>query len=102
MTAAEVATIGATVTVLVQILKKAIPGEGYGIYLAGGVSLAATLVYIASGTIWPPERTDIWSMFAGFVAVFATSAGLYSISTTPTTTPARDPEVAPDGSAGRG
>ena len=52
--------------------------------------------------MWPPERTDILSMFAGFVAVFATSAGLYSISTTPTTTPTRGPGAAPEREVGRG
>lgn len=84
MTAAEVATIGAVVLTLTQILKKALPGEGYGIYIAGGVSLIAVLLFVASGSVWPPDRTDIWSTFAGFVAVFATAAGLHSISTTAT------------------
>lgn len=98
MTAAEVATIGATVMVLVQILKKAIPGEGYGVYIAGGVSLVSVLLYVASGSVWPPDRTDIWATFAGFVAVFATAAGLHSISTTATVSSPRrrKPEPEPE------
>lgn len=84
MTAAEVATISVVVTAIVQVLKKALPGSGYGIYLAAIVSLVAVAAWVASGVTWPPARTDLWAFFSGWASVFATAAGVYSISTTQT------------------
>lgn len=85
MTAYEVATIGATVMVLVQILKRALPGEGYGIYIAGAVSLVCVVIYIASAAQFPPARTDIWALFTGWVSVFATASGLHAVANVPAT-----------------
>lgn len=83
MTAAEVATIGAVVTTLTQIIKQTPLGarEGWGIYIAGVVSLLCVLAWVASATYWPPARTDLWALFSGWVTVFATAAGIHSIST---------------------
>jgi hypothetical protein len=85
MSAAEIAAIGAVVMTLTQILKRAVPGEGYGIYLAGGTSLVCVLVYVASAAEFPPNRTDLWTLFSGWVTVFATAAGLHSVANVPTT-----------------
>ena len=79
----------ATVTVLVQIAKRALPGEGYGVYLAGLFSLLATLLWVVSADGYPPGRVEVWSIFAGFVTVFSTAAGIYSVATMPTASPPR-------------
>lgn len=108
MTASEVATIGAVVTVLVQIVKRAAPDDegGYGIYIAGAVSFLAVLLWVLSGATFPPNRTDLWAIFSGFVSVFATASGLHAISTTSTTSPPRrrraDAAPAGDRPAARG
>lgn len=78
MNASEVVTIGATVMVLTQIVKRAVPHDGYSIYIAGGVSLLAVLIWVVSGINFPPARTDLWAIFSGWVSVFATAAGLHS------------------------
>ena len=95
MTPTDIATIGATVTVLVQIAKRALPGEGYGVYLAGLFSLLATLLWVVSADGYPPGRVEVWSIFAGFVTVFSTAAGIYSVATMPTASPPRRPPSAP-------
>lgn len=84
MDAQAVATVGAVVTVLTQVLKKALPGERLGPYVAGAVSFVCVLLWVVSDASWPPKQTDIWSIFSGWVAVFATSAGIYSLSNIPT------------------
>lgn len=85
MTAYEVAAIGAVVMTLSQIIKRALPGEGYGIYIAGGISLICVLAYVASAAQFPPNRTDIWALFSGWVTVFATASGLHSLANVPAT-----------------
>ena len=84
MNASEVATVGAMVTVLTQILKRALPGEGYSVYIAGAASLLVVGVWVVSGSQWPPARVDLWALFSGWLAVFATAAGIHGISTIPT------------------
>lgn len=77
--AAAVAAIGATVTVLTQVVKRTLPGnwEVYGPIIAAGFSLAGVALWVLSAPTFPPARTDIWVIVSGWVAVFATSAGLY-------------------------
>ena len=80
MSASEVATIGAVVMVLVQIIKRAVPRDDWGVYIAGGVSFIVVLLYISSAAQFPPVRTDLWALFAGWVSVFAGAAGLHAVA----------------------
>jgi hypothetical protein len=79
MDAAAVATIGALTTTLCQIIKRSLPGDWdkYGPLFAAEISLAGVVLWVYSAPVFPPARTDVWTLAAGWVAVFATSAGIY-------------------------
>jgi hypothetical protein len=85
MGASEILTIATVVTLLTQIVKRTIPGDvSYGVYISGGISLLAVLIWVASGVHWPPDRTDLWSLFSGWATVWGMAAGIHGISTSPT------------------
>lgn len=79
MDAAAVATVGALTTAVVQILKRSLPGDWdcYGPLFAAVVSLLGVLLWVYSAPQFPPARTDVWPIAAGWVSVFATSVGVY-------------------------
>lgn len=72
--------IGAAVTLMVEIAKTLMPpshAKKLGPYLALAFSLMATVVYVVSAPTFPPLRTDIWSLFLGWLEVLAVSVGVY-------------------------
>lgn len=77
MSASDIATIGGAVMLLTQIIKRASPVNGLGVYIAALLSVVAVALWVVSAPVFPPSRTDAWSIFAGWVAVFATAMGLY-------------------------
>jgi hypothetical protein len=79
MDATAVATIGALVTTLSQIVKRSIPGnaDAYGPLIAAVLSAGGVALWVYSAPTFPPERTDVWAIGAGWVAVFAASVGIY-------------------------
>lgn len=79
MDAAAVATIGALVTTLSQIVKRSLPGnwDAYGPLIAAFLSLVGVALWVYSAPTFPPARTDIWAIGAGWVAVFSSSVGIY-------------------------
>ena len=79
MDAAAVATIGALTTAVVQIIKRSLPGDWdcYGPLFAAIVSLLGVLLWVYSAPQFPPARTYVWPIAAGWVSVFTSSVGVY-------------------------
>lgn len=79
MDAAAVATIGALVTTLTQITKRSLPGDFdcWGPLIAATYSLLGVLLWVVSAPSFPPLRTDIWAIGAGWVSVFSTAVGIF-------------------------
>lgn len=71
--------IGTAVTLLTEILKTTLPqaqGKAAGPYLALGISLAMTLLYVVSQPVLP-GRMDIWALAMGWLTVYGTATGVY-------------------------
>lgn len=79
MDASAVATIGAVVMTLTQIVKRALPGnwDACGTLIAAVLAMMGVLLWVASAPDFPPERTSIFPIFAAWVSIFATATGLY-------------------------
>jgi uncharacterized membrane protein len=79
MDAAAVATIGALVTALCQVVKRTVPGniDAYGPLIAAVLAAIGVTLWVVSAPVFPPARTDIWTIGAGWVAVFTSSVGIY-------------------------
>ena len=96
MDAAAVATIGALVTTLTQIVKRSLPGDWdpYGPLIAAVLSILGVSLWVYSAPTFPPQRTDVWAIGAGWVAVFATAVGIYQ-SVKMATAPGEGPPAVP-------
>lgn len=79
MDAAAVATIGALVTALCQVVKRTAPGniDAYGPLIAAVLSAVGVTLWVVSAPTFPPARTDIWTIGVGWVAVFTSAVGIY-------------------------
>lgn len=86
ITSEDAIAIAATVTILTQIIKRILPSDGGGPYIAGILSFIAVILWVISAPVFPPERTQIYSIFANWVSVYATSVGIYATSTMATST----------------
>ena len=85
MSTEELISISIVVSLVTQLIKRGIPGDiGYGVYVSGGVSLVAVLLWVVSGNSWPPARTDLWDFFSGWATVWGMAAGIHGLSTAPT------------------
>ncbi len=72
--------IGVAIMLMTEIAKTLMPVEHakkLGPYLALVFSFLATLLWVLSAPVFPPSRLDIWSLFMGWLHVFATSVGVY-------------------------
>lgn len=69
--------IAATVTLLTQVIKRELPGNGYGPLVVTLLSLLAIGLWIVSGPIFPPDRTQIWTIFTGWAVIWSEAIGLY-------------------------
>jgi hypothetical protein len=87
MDAAAVATIGSVVMVLVQIVKRATPDRysACGVQICAALSIVGVLLWVVSAPVFPPARTDLFTLFAGWISVFATATGLYKSAQMATT-----------------
>lgn len=90
----DIVTIGATVTLLTQIVKRAMPKDGNGPLIVALLSLIATVMWIVSAPVFPPDRTHIWTLFTGWASIWATASGIYSGASIVTTGAARVKEAA--------
>lgn len=98
MDATAVATIGGVVMVLTQIVKRALPGDwdAWGPHIAAVLALLGVCIWVYSAPTFPPQRTDTWAIFAGWVSVFATAVGLYQSAKMVTAPGERAGRVQPD------
>ena len=86
ITSEDAIAIAATVTVLTQIIKRVLPSDGGGPYITGILSLIAVALWVISSPVFPPDRTQIYSVFANWVNVYASAVGIYATSTMATST----------------
>jgi len=80
MDAASVATVSAVVVMLTQVVKHGFPirwRKRMSVYISMSLSLAGVALWIVSEPYFPPPRTAAFEIFAGWVAVFAASTGIY-------------------------
>lgn len=94
MTPEDIVSIGATVTLVTQIAKRGLPKDGSGPILVALFSFVAVVLWLISGPVFPPDRTMIWSVFTGWVSIWATASGIYSGAGIVTTGAARVREAA--------
>jgi hypothetical protein len=80
MSAESIVAISAAVTALVQLTKWAGLRDQWGpviVILFSGIGVA---IWLASQPAWPPVRTDIWAIFAGWISVALSSAGIFGFT----------------------
>lgn len=80
MSAEAIITISAAVVALTQLAKWAKLPDRVGplaVILLAGVGV---MVWLFSQEVWPPERTDTWNIFAGWVAVATSAAGVFGFT----------------------
>lgn len=80
MTADAIVAISAAVTALVQLCKWAGLRDSYGPIAVIGFSGFGVLLWLFGAVVWPPARTDTWPIFAGWVAVALSSAGVFGFT----------------------
>jgi hypothetical protein len=80
MSAEAIVAISAAVVACTQLSKWAKLPDHLGpiaVILLSGVGVG---IWLASQTVWPPVRTDIWPIFAGWVAVALSAAGVFGFT----------------------
>jgi hypothetical protein len=85
----DIVTIGATVSLLTQVVKRSIPKDGQGPHIVALLSFVAVMMWVASSPLFPPDRTMLWSVFTGWVSIWATASGIYHGANVATTKAAR-------------
>jgi hypothetical protein len=97
MDAAAVAAIGAMVSTLTQVTKRSLPGDWdrFGPLIAALISAAGVALWVYSAPTFPPARTDVWTIGAGWVAVFSSAVGIYEVVKMATNIVARTPDRSP-------
>lgn len=80
MSAEAIVSISAAVVAITQLLKWAKLPDHWGpiaVILLAGVGVG---IWLFSQTVWPPERTQVWEIFAGWVAVALSAAGVFGFT----------------------
>lgn len=80
MSAEQIITVSAVVVTLVQLSKWARLPDAWGPLAVLGFSLVGVGVSVFGGDQWPPERTDTWPIFAGWIAVATSAAGVFGFT----------------------
>ena len=73
----DIVTIGATVTLLTQVVKRSLPTDAAGPHVVALLSFVAVVMWVLSAPVFPPDRTAIWTIFTGWVSIWATASGIY-------------------------
>lgn len=77
MDSEAIVTIGATVTLLTQVVKRSLPADGAGPHVVALLSFVAVVLWVISAPVFPPDRTAIWTIFTGWVSIWGTAIGVY-------------------------
>lgn len=77
MTPEDIVTIGATVTLLTQVVKRSLPTDAAGPHVVAILSFAAVVMWVLSAPAWPPDRTALWPIFTGWVSIWVAASGIY-------------------------
>lgn len=80
MTADAIVAISAAVVALVQLVKWAGMRDSYGPLAVIGFSGLGVALWLFGAVVWPPARTDTWPIFAGWVAVALSAAGVFGFT----------------------
>lgn len=89
----DIVTIGATVTLLTQVVKRSLPTDTAGPHVVAILSFVAVMMWVLSAPEWPPNRTALWPIFTGWVSIWATASGIYHGAQIVTTGAARVKEA---------
>jgi hypothetical protein len=80
MTAEAIVAISAAVVAITQLAKWAKLPDHWGplaVILLAGLGVG---IWLFSQQTWPPVRTDTWEIFAGWVAVALSAAGVFGFT----------------------
>jgi vacuolar-type H+-ATPase subunit I/STV1 len=80
MSSEGIVAVSAAVVALTQILKWAGLRDSWAPLAVIGLSVLGVLVWLVSGTSWPPTRTDVWPIFSGVIAVTLAAAGTFGFT----------------------
>jgi hypothetical protein len=80
MSAESIVAISAAVTALVQLTKWAGLKDQWGPVIVIVFSGIGVALWLSSQPMWPPVRTDTWQIFAGWVAVSLSAAGVFGFT----------------------
>lgn len=77
----NLAVIGTLVMTSTQLLKRIIPGDGYGPYIAAVMSFIGVIVWMLSNATVPLTDPSTWfPVLAAWVAVWQIAAGSYGVA----------------------
>jgi hypothetical protein len=97
VTAEAIVAISAAVVAITQLAKWAKLPDHWGplaVILLSGVGVS---VWLFSQQTWPPVRTDTWEIFAGWVAVALSAAGVFGFTRAGAEAVTRATSPPPDG-----
>ena len=80
MSAEAIVAVSAAVVAFVQLIKWAGLRDHWGpvvVILLSGVGVG---IWLSSQPTWPPARTDTWPIFAGWIAVALSAAGVFGFT----------------------
>lgn len=80
MQADSIVAISAAVVALVQLVKWSGLKDSYGPIAVIGFSGIGVALWLFGAEQWPPARTDTWPIFAGWVAVALSAAGVFGFT----------------------
>lgn len=80
MSAEAIVAISAAVVAFVQLVKWAGLKDHWGPLVVIAFSGVGVLIWLISQPAWPPSRTDTWNIFAGWIAVALSAAGVFGFT----------------------
>jgi hypothetical protein len=80
MSAESIVAISAAVTAFVQLIKWGGLRDHWGPVVVIALSGVGVGVWLFSQPDWPPARTDTWDIFAGWINVALSSAGIFGFT----------------------
>lgn len=80
MTAEAIVAVSAAVVAFVQLIKWAGMKDSYGPIVVIGFSGVGVVIWLISQATFPPMRTDTWDIFAGWIAVALSAAGVFGFT----------------------
>lgn len=80
MNGEAIVTVSAAVVALVQLVKWMGLRDAWGPVAVLGFSALGVAMWLFSQPAWPPARVDVWVIFAGWIAVATSAAGIFGFT----------------------